>query len=232
MYYRHEVRLSENQVKKIIKAINDDASVRIRLGDGAISTHLMLTQTDINHLTKSSQVHLSKTQLKSNKHILDLLHKSPGTTAAPKKFLSINPLPVVKDPGKEIEKLIEDYRQNLTVEELDDIGTMINNLLTLKEPPQEGEGIFALALPFIKQVLPKVLGTLGLAAASGAVSGATHKATSGRGTKYTKGDAQITQELYRKMYGKSIFEEKNERWLHWNTTGWFGGIPSSKLAWG
>ena len=82
MYYRHEVRLSENQVKKIIKAINDDVSVRIRLGDEAISTHLMLTQTDINHFTKSSQVHLSKTQLKNNKHILDLLHKYPGAPAS------------------------------------------------------------------------------------------------------------------------------------------------------
>ena len=93
----------------------------------------------------------------------------------------------MEDPGKEIEKLIEDYRQNLTVEDIDHIGTIINNLLTLKELPQEGESILTLALPFIKQVLPKVLDTLGLAAASGAISEATNKATSGRGTKYTKG---------------------------------------------
>jgi hypothetical protein len=36
-------------------------------------------------------------------------------------------------------------------------------------------------LPFIKNILPKVLGSLGLAAATGAISGATHKATSGQG---------------------------------------------------
>ena len=42
-----------------------------------------------------------------------------------------------------------------------------------------GEGIASVILPFAKKVLPKLLGTLGLAAATGAVSGATHKATSG-----------------------------------------------------
>ena len=210
MYHKHGVRLSENQVRKVIKAINEDVSVRLRLGDGTIPTYLMLTQTDINHLAKSSQVHLSKTQLKSNKHIFELLQRTPKAPATPKKSLSINPLPIVKDPGKEIKKIITDYKQSLSAQDLDQISAMINNLLMLKEPPQNGESIFKLALPFIKQVLPKVLGTLGLAAASGAVSGATHKATSGRGAKYTKGDAMIIQDLYGKMYGKSIFADKME----------------------
>ena len=59
-----------------------------------------------------------------------------------------------------------------------------------------GDGIgalFKLALPFIKNVMPKVLGTLGLAAASGAVSGAANKATSGRGLKRAGGTIEINK---------------------------------------
>ena len=44
-----------------------------------------------------------------------------------------------------------------------------------------GEGIGSILLPFVKKFLPKLLGTLGLVAATGAVFGATHKATSGKG---------------------------------------------------
>ena len=137
MYHKHEVRLSKNQVRKVIKGINEDVSVRLRLGDGTIPTYLMLTQTDINHLAKSSQVHLSKTQLKSNKYILELLQRTPIAPARPKKSLSINALPIVKDPGKEIEKLITDYKQSLSAKDLHQISAMINNLLMLKKPLQK-----------------------------------------------------------------------------------------------
>ena len=45
----------------------------------------------------------------------------------------------------------------------------------------EGDGIASLVLPFVKNVLPKVLTVhLGLAAATGAVSGAANKKASGR----------------------------------------------------
>ena len=70
---------------------------------------------------------------------------------------------------------------------------MINELIKLKSAPtqgilgsQEGENVFKLALLFIKKVLPKVLGTLGLAAASGGISGAVHKAiTKSGGSQFT-----------------------------------------------
>ena len=195
MYQRHDVKLSENQIEKIIRGIEHDVSVTIRLGSGTIPTYLMLTKTDINHLSKSSQIHLSKTQLKNNKH---LLKDQPKT-------LKLNPLPIVKDVGEDIKEQLERYMQSLTVDELYEIIQLITDLLTLKEAPQDGEGILSLALPFIKQVLPKVLGTLGLAAASGAVSGATHKATSGGEISFTKKDNKMMQDLCKEMKRKDGF---------------------------
>ena len=140
MYQRHDVKLSENQIKKIIRGIESDVSVTIRLGSGTIPTYLMLTKTDINHLSKSSQIHLSKTQLKNNKH---LLKDQPKT-------LKLNPLPIVKDVGEDIKEQLERYKQSLTVDELYEIIQLITDLLTLKEAPQDGEGILSLALSFIK----------------------------------------------------------------------------------
>ena len=100
--------------------------------------------------------------------------------------------------------MINEYKQNLTVRELEELINTINQLIMLKTAPsQEGENIFKLALPFIKKVLPKVLGTLGLAAASGGISGAVHKAASG-GSIYTKSEYDITDDLYKEMYGSSI----------------------------
>ena len=194
MYYRHDVKLSKNQIKKIRWGIEHDVAVTIRLGTGTIPTYLMLTDTDIKHLVKSSQIHLSKTQLKSNKHLLE----SEATSKAAVKF-NPNLVTGVKDVGEDIKEQLNRYKQSLSLDELYEIMKLITDLLTLKEAPQEGENIFRLALPFIKQVLPKVLGTLGLAAASGAVSGATHKATSGGSIPYTKKDNKIMQDLCKDM---------------------------------
>ena len=58
---------------------------------------------------------------------------------------------------------------------------MIVGLIRLKSAPtQEGENIQTCS-SLLKKVLPKVLGTLGLAAASGGISGAVHKAAAGNG---------------------------------------------------
>ena len=57
----------------------------------------------------------------------------------------------------------------------------------------EGNGIASLILPFVKNVLPKVLGTLGLAAATGAVSGAANKKASGRGIRRVGGAIKVTK---------------------------------------
>ena len=185
MHQRHDVEVSKNQIKKIIRGIEHDVDVTIRLGSGTIPAYLMLTKTDINHLSKSSQIHLSKTQLKNNKHLLE---NQPKT-------LKLNPLPIVKDVGEDIKEQLERYKQSLTVDELYGNIQVITDLLTLKEAPQDGERIFSLALPFIKQASPKVLGTLGLAAASDAVSGATHKVTSRGEISFTKSDNKMMQDL-------------------------------------
>ena len=68
----------------------------------------------------------------------------------------------------------------------------------MKELEQNGTGIgsiIKLALPFVKKVLPKIAASLGLAAASGAISGATHKATSGRGIKVNRKDLEEIMKL-------------------------------------
>ena len=77
----------------------------------------------------------------------------------------------------------------------------------------EGDSIFGtiakVALPFIKKTLPKLLGTLGLAAATGAVSGATHKATSGKGLKLVGETIKVSKGQMKKMMELGNFTEKN-----------------------
>ena len=204
-YIKHGVQLSNDQIRKIKSAIKGNSSVSIRLrSPNQVKTYLMLTQTDINHLSKSSQINLSKTQLKSNKHVMDLLPTSRTAVVKTPKKVTFQEKPTVGNVKLDLEKLLNDYKQSLTLNELEELMETIVGLIKLKSPPtQEGENIFKLALPFIKRVLPKVLGTLGLAAASGAVSGATHKATSGSSI-YTKSDFDITDDLHKSMYGSSI----------------------------
>ena len=213
-YTKYEVQLSNDQIRKIKRGIKENEAVSIRLQPtNSVKTYLMLTQTDINRLSKSSQINLSKTQLKSNRHLLDFKTGSKAATegvtesatgATRAKKVTFKEKPAVKDVKHDLEKLLEDYKQNLTVRELEELMEMIVGLIRLKSAStQEGENIFKLALPFLKKVLPKVLGTLGLAAASGGISGAVHKAASG-GSIYTKSDYEITEDLYKKMHGSSI----------------------------
>ena len=64
------------------------------------------------------------------------------------------------------------------------------------------ETYFKLAPSFIKKVLPKVLGTLGLTAAPRRINGAVHKAAAGASI-YTKSDFDITSNLYKEIHGSS-----------------------------
>ena len=220
-YVKYEVQLSNDQIRKIKRAMKENGAVSIRLSKTAkhkptnqVKTYLMLTRTDINRLSKTSQINLSKTQLKSNKHLVDSTSKPTSKpTATPKSKVTFKEEPVVKETKRDLEKMINDYKQNLTIRELEELINTINELIRLKTAPtQEGENVFKLALPFIKKVLPKVLGTLGLAAASGGISGAVHKAAAGNGVGkatsggsiYTKSDYDITDDLYKKMHGSSI----------------------------
>ena len=71
-YVKYEVQLSNDQIRKIRRGIKENEAVSIRLQPtNQVKTYLMLTRTDINRLSKTSQINLSKTQLKSNKHLVD-----------------------------------------------------------------------------------------------------------------------------------------------------------------
>ena len=62
---------------------------------------------------------------------------------------------------------------------------------------QEGESIFEtiakLAIPFIRNTLPKVLGTLGLEAATGCVQAAVRNKVSGKGIRMVGGTIKVTK---------------------------------------
>ena len=231
MYIKKDVKLSKSQIQKIRRGIKADESVRIRLDNkGDVSTYLMLTQTDINKLennNKSNQIHLSKTQLQSNKHLLSSKSKKKSveqksttveqkSTTVEQKSTKSTQSDKTSTKDSDITKLIDDYIRNLKVKELEELIIQINEIVKLKQEDFTGAGIgnlFKLAIPFAKKVLPKILGTLGLAAASGAISGATHKTTSGM--SINSKDLRIIDDLYHEMgktdgyEGKSIYNEQS-----------------------
>ena len=167
-YKTVSIRLSPSQLTKLRNAIKNNEGITIQVGsrnvngNGNVTLNLTDTQVDkVNKLASGKQVrlNLSKTQLKS----LGKADSSDG-----KISLTVTPNQIKAIEG-ELGKLmaLNDYDES-----------------------QSGTGlgaIFKLALPFVKNTLPKVLGTLGMAAATGAVSGATHKATSGKGLRRTTG---------------------------------------------
>jgi hypothetical protein len=61
--------------------------------------------------------------------------------------------------------------------------TGLNIKMSKSQVKKMGGSIFSAIIPLLKSLAPKVLGSLGLAAASGAISGATTKAVQGSGKK-------------------------------------------------
>ena len=121
-YAKCKVQLDKDRKK-------ESEAISIRLKDtNQVRSYLMLTQTDLNRLSKSSQANLSKTQLKNNKHILELIIVSISTAADSKdskikkvisktKRVSYKEEPVTHDVKHDLGKLLVDYEQNLTVRE-------------------------------------------------------------------------------------------------------------------
>ena len=158
-YKEIKINLSDGQKSTIRSGIKNDAEVIIQINKsdfGVGSDVLKLTQRQIEKLSKlksgtAGRITLSRTQLKNQ--------YSTQTKSNTMEFM-IDP----KNFGKLSEQDLLSLR-NLKANQVGDgLG-----------------GLFKAAVPFIKNVLPKVLGSLGLAAASGAISGATHKATKGKG---------------------------------------------------
>ena len=54
-YFPHKVSLSEGEMKKLSKALNDNAAITIRLSNKELTGphELLLTKTQINHLNKA-----------------------------------------------------------------------------------------------------------------------------------------------------------------------------------
>ena len=177
-YQEVSMRLSASQLTKIKSAIKNDENVTIQVGDKNFTENgnvtLNLTETQLNKVDKLNpgkqvRLNLSKTQLGKMKDTSDKLDKIS-----------------LKVTSKDVKQIDNELSKLMTLNDFDE-----SNI-------QSGDGIgaiFKLALPFVKKVLPKVLGTLGMAAATGAVSGATHKATSGKGLRrITGGKIDLTRD--------------------------------------
>ena len=168
------MKLSETHLRKVKSAIEEKTGTVIQItrdnlsGDYNITVPLTKTQVEkLNKLTDNGvRLKLSKTQL-----------SVPSTTRT--------------TSSRDVELVV-------TPAEKKKINTELLKLLSLKEHEQDGKGlgsIFKLALPFVKKVLPKIAASLGLAAASGAISGATHKATCDRGNKANRKDLEEIMKL-------------------------------------
>ena len=180
--------LSSNQIMRINKAIKDNTDVTIQIGMKNVvpGTHtgnftLNLTPTQVKKLISLSgdrqiRFHLSKTQLSAG---------ATGETTKTRKDISrkIKELSLAVTPG-ERGKINEEIVKLMALLDIDE------------STVQEGSGIgslFKLALPVVKKVLPKIAATLGLSAISGAVSGATHKATKGKGLERVGGKITLNK---------------------------------------
>ena len=146
---------------------------------GKTGVPIKLRLTDIKRLEK----------LKNPK---DKIQVRPPTN---KGFLTLSVSPKMYE---EIIKMATELKDNLKYLSQEEkglvkpqkMGSLQKNLrpTSKKVGIEGGKGIGALvkmALPFIKSTLPKILGTLGLSAVLGAISGATNKAVSGRGLQRT-----------------------------------------------
>ena len=187
VYESVPMKLTDSQLKKVSTAVKNGDSVAIQVSKksmgspGNIVLNLTNRQvTKLNGLQSSeTRILLSKTQLKGT-HV----NSSPPANVKSSADLQFKVTGVQKDKiANELQKL------------------MILNDVS-ESQFQDGEGIgsiFKLALPFVKKILPKVLGTLGLAAASGAVSGATHKATKGKGIRRVGGTINLNKSELEEM---------------------------------
>jgi len=71
-YLPSKVSLSEEQMKKLSKALNDNAAITIRLNNNELTGphELIMTKTQINHLKKAKKhgtgadIQISKTQVR------------------------------------------------------------------------------------------------------------------------------------------------------------------------
>ena len=183
-YKEVKIDLSENQLTNLRAAYNAKRELTIQISKESIrsGTSLMLTQTQINRLhrlepSRSARIKISMTQMK--KQNFDKIMKANESES---EFSAMA-------ESKPVQEAID---LSVTPEQIDQVPNNALVLSQLDNFDQFGEDIGALIMPFVKNVVPKVLGSLGLVAATGAISGSTHKATSGKGLKRAGGKIHLT----------------------------------------
>ena len=187
-----KVRLSGGQMQRLKSAITNDEEMRIQINmldiDVESGVMLNLTQTQVDRLKgldrgKAARITLSRTQLKCMKSLID---SRTVTRKSKAKNDESSEAAIVK-------KLVELSLSPSDVEKIKKV--RFNDVPEIRE--FDGDSIFSglvkVALPFIKKTLPKILGPLGLAAATGDVSGAAHKKTSGNGLKRSGDSIKVTK---------------------------------------
>ena len=176
-YHEITVNFSPSQVQNIKSGIKNKTSVRVQLSRESLNNGNVLfplTKTQVDKLSKldsgkSARITLSNAQLsKFNVGKSDAGSETIPFNLTVKNNAELKKLMLLSEAGSNLEKLFE------------------------------GKGlgsIFKVALPFIKKVLPKVLGTLGLAGASGAISGIAHRKVSGGTIDLTKSEVENAMEF-------------------------------------
>lgn len=172
-YTNTKFSLSDNQRQKIRRAMKNHEPVTIEVTKSQIngSDTLKLTNSQLQKLTKLAAG--KGMQIKMSK-----TQVSKQRSQEPELLFTMSKTDATKAQAA-IEKLLANQDKIKTGGFLGAIGK--------------------LALPFVKNILPKVLASLSLAAASGAISGSTHKATSGRGLRRAGYGIKLTENEIQKL---------------------------------
>ena len=174
-YAKIPLMLSENQLVKIKSAIRNNVGVAIQVG--------------LKNIKDKNNIVLSLT-----KRQVDKINSLSGDKMV---RLNLSMTQLKSDGG-------HDLVLNVTPNEIKKIDKELTKLMVLDDYKgnQLGSGIgaiFKLALPFVKKVLPKVLGTVGLSALGGITSGLTHKATKGKGLRRVGGKIKLNKDELRQI---------------------------------
>lgn len=110
-YLPHKVSLSEGQMKKLSKALNDNAAITIRLNNNELTGphELMLTKTQINHLKEAksngtgADIQISKSQVRKvinlGGNLFSMLYKAAVSKKVRNKMIKdFTPSTLAGDP--------------------------------------------------------------------------------------------------------------------------------------
>lgn len=172
-YIKVHLSLSNNQKRKLNRALIEEDPVTLEVKKSQVNG------PDVIWLTATQ------------------LHRLNGLASDKRMHVKMSKTQVSKQSPEAKELVFSMTKRNA-----EEVQKAMESILTNRDRIQTGGFLGAIAkfaLPLIKTVLPKVLGTLGLAAATGAISGATHKATSGRGIRRSGYGIQLNKTEVEKL---------------------------------